>query len=604
MEAEERDVVVIGAGVAGLTAAARLAAAGADVVVLEARDRVGGRLLTEDVGGLELELGGQWIAPYQDAVRAVIADLGLELFRALSRRRRRRGRRGQGRHARPPRRARPRPRGRDRRARGRHGASSTRTRRGSTRARTSSTRCPTRRGCGEAIGDEGAREALGFVATGFMTKPSHSFSLLQAAWLLSSAGEVRNLLDPDLVLDARVVGGAQRIALGLAERLGDRVRLGAPVRDVAWTGGGVDVHVPGGEISARRLIVAIPPNLMGDDPLRPAAPRVAHAGRAGDLAGLADQGPGRLRRAVLAGGRAQRHRLRAGRAGLARSTTTRRRAARPASSSASSPAGAAEAATRLREPERRRARARLARPLPRDRARSSPSTTASATGTATSGRAAPTRRRSASAVSRASAPTCAARSARSPSRGPTSPVSGRCTWTARSGSGHGAADLVSPAARASAARTRRRPSAPTVASPIVCAGARRRSVGEPGLKSWKPPSSSWSGRCEWPNTTASASGNRAPHPRAAARWPARRRGPSRSAPPPASTTRAPGSRRRTSGPSTLPWMAWTGGPSDSRSSSTSSATRSPACRIASAARSRSHARLRQRPVRRGACGCR
>ena len=125
----------------------------------------------------------------------------------------------------------------------------------------------------ETVADDAAREALGFVATGFMTKPSHTFSLLQAAWLLSSAGEVRNLLDADLVLDARVVGGAQRIALGLAERLGDRVRLGAPVRDVAWTSGGVDVHVPGGEISAERLIVAIPPNLMGTirfDPPLPA----------------------------------------------------------------------------------------------------------------------------------------------------------------------------------------------------------------------------------------------------------------------------------------------------------------------------------------------
>src|SRR5918993_1473914 len=63
MEAEERDVVVVGAGVAGLSAASRLAAAGVDVLVLEARDRVGGRLLTADAGGLELELGGAGDAP-------------------------------------------------------------------------------------------------------------------------------------------------------------------------------------------------------------------------------------------------------------------------------------------------------------------------------------------------------------------------------------------------------------------------------------------------------------------------------------------------------------------------------------------------------------
>jgi putrescine oxidase len=272
MEAAERDVVVIGAGVAGLSAAARLDAAGADVVVLEARDRVGGRLLTEDVGGLELELGGQWIAPYQDAVRAVIADLGLELFR--------RHRDGEDVKV-----------GADKAAtRVRHDehdpahdaaidALEAVTAGLDPNAPWEHPRAheldamPYATWLRDEIGDEGAREALGFVATGFMTKPSHSFSLLQAAWLLSSAGEVRNLLDADLVLDARVVGGAQRIALGLAARLGDRVRIGAPVRDVAWTEGGVDVHVPGGEISARRLIVAIPPNLMGTirfDPPLPA----------------------------------------------------------------------------------------------------------------------------------------------------------------------------------------------------------------------------------------------------------------------------------------------------------------------------------------------
>ena len=417
----------------------------------------------------------------------------------------------------------------------------------------------------EEIGDAGAREALGFVATGFMTKPAHSFSLLQAAWLLSSAGEVRNLLDADLVLDARVVGGAQRIALGLAERLGDRVRLGAPVRDVAWTDGGVDVHVPGGEISARRLIVADPAEPRRDDPLRPAAAELADARRAGDLAGLADQGPGRLRRAVLARGRPQRHRLRAARAGLRdlRQLVARRRPGRDrrlprrrrrggrrpacASRSAAGSCSARSAATSAR-------------------ARSSPATTASATGTATSGRAAPTRRRSASAASPASAPTCAARSARSLFAGTDIAGVGTMHMDGAVRSGHArrrsASSLGQP--RASISPKRTRPSAPTSASPIVCTGARRRSVGDPGLKSWKPSSSSCSGRCEWPKTTASASGNRAPHPRAAARWPGPRRGASRSArrPPPRPARRA--GPRRTSGPSTLPWMAWTGGPSDSR----------------------------------------
>ncbi|MET0771212.1 MAG: FAD-dependent oxidoreductase, partial [Solirubrobacteraceae bacterium] len=272
MGAEERDVVVIGAGVAGLTAATRLAAAGVDVAVIEARDRVGGRVLTEDVGGLELELGGQWIAPYQHAVRAVIADLGLELFS--------RYREGEDVEV-----------GADKApVRVRHDAHDPAYEE-AVEALEAVTReldpdapwehpraaeldaVPYAAWLREAIRDESAREALGFVATGFMTKPSQSFSLLQAAWLLSSAGEVRNLLDADLVLDARVVGGAQRIALGLAEGLGDRVRLGAPVRDVAWTEGGVDVHVPGGEISAARLIVAIPPNLTGTirfDPPLPA----------------------------------------------------------------------------------------------------------------------------------------------------------------------------------------------------------------------------------------------------------------------------------------------------------------------------------------------
>ena len=78
---DEVDVVVVGAGLAGLTAARDLEAAGRSIVVLEARDRVGGRLLNHTFAdGTVVELGGQWIGPTQHRVRALADELGLALF--------------------------------------------------------------------------------------------------------------------------------------------------------------------------------------------------------------------------------------------------------------------------------------------------------------------------------------------------------------------------------------------------------------------------------------------------------------------------------------------------------------------------------------------
>ena len=71
-------VVVVGAGIAGLAAASRLCRAGVPCVVLEARDRIGGRLHTVDLAGAPVDLGGSWIHhPVGNPMSALCDQLGI-----------------------------------------------------------------------------------------------------------------------------------------------------------------------------------------------------------------------------------------------------------------------------------------------------------------------------------------------------------------------------------------------------------------------------------------------------------------------------------------------------------------------------------------------
>jgi len=82
--ADRTDVVVVGAGLSGLCAARKLRAEGASVMVVEARNRVGGRTWSQQIGRGTFDLGGQWIGPSQTRVHALANELGIQTFPTYS----------------------------------------------------------------------------------------------------------------------------------------------------------------------------------------------------------------------------------------------------------------------------------------------------------------------------------------------------------------------------------------------------------------------------------------------------------------------------------------------------------------------------------------
>ncbi|MFV8167217.1 flavin monoamine oxidase family protein [Mycobacterium sp. 134] len=74
--AAEVEVVIVGAGFAGLSAADRLVSMGVSVLVVEGRDRVGGRSFSGEVAGVKVDLGATWVAERHNAIRDLMARLG------------------------------------------------------------------------------------------------------------------------------------------------------------------------------------------------------------------------------------------------------------------------------------------------------------------------------------------------------------------------------------------------------------------------------------------------------------------------------------------------------------------------------------------------
>ena len=78
--AREADVIIVGGGLSGLVAAREVLDAGREPLVLEADERIGGRILTEEVDGVPLELGAQWIGDTHHRMEALADEAGVKIY--------------------------------------------------------------------------------------------------------------------------------------------------------------------------------------------------------------------------------------------------------------------------------------------------------------------------------------------------------------------------------------------------------------------------------------------------------------------------------------------------------------------------------------------
>jgi len=298
---EQLDVVVVGAGLAGLSAARRLVAAGRQVQVVEARDRVGGRVLNAVTGdGTIVEVGGRWIGPGQDRLGALADELGVAQYPTYN----------EGDNILVY---------RDRRSRYRGtipkmpapvlaaiGAGQLRLDRMARRVPLDEPWTARRAERWDSMTVETwlrrnvplgpAREMLRLGVTSVFAAEPADLSLLHLLHHSHAGGLLDRLLGvAGGAQERRFVGGSQEVAIRLADGLGDAVRLAAPVRRIALTADRVSVEAGGERLDARFAVVAVPPTLAGRVPRaglerggvdprvlrRPPGTRHAHAVRSG-----------------------------------------------------------------------------------------------------------------------------------------------------------------------------------------------------------------------------------------------------------------------------------------------------------------------------------
>ena len=259
------DVAVVGAGFAGLAAARELVRLGHDAVVLEGRDRVGGRSSTATIAGIPVDLGGTFVGPTQDAVIALARELGCETVPTHSRGKNLIRWRGKVRSYR------------------------------STIPRLSilelldvsriqwrfervCRKVPVDKPWDASVADAldsrsldewlrsvhasaGTRDLMAIMARVTWGCEPDAVSMLHAVRYVKAAGGLSRMLDVEGgAQQDRFPGGTQQIAQRMAEELGSRVVLGAVVRRIERHGdGSLSVTSDAGTVTAKAVVVAIPP---------------------------------------------------------------------------------------------------------------------------------------------------------------------------------------------------------------------------------------------------------------------------------------------------------------------------------------------------------
>ena len=278
-ERVDADVCVVGAGYAGLTAARRLTQAGKSVVVLEARDRIGGRIWTFHLpDGSPIDRGGGWVANRHEAVLKLASEVGVSTYKTYV----------DGYHLLVG-------EGRTRRYRGLipkiSPAAILTIALAQARLDRMARRVPleapwTAKRAAEwdarsvawflersGIRTTIARDLFDSVVRGLFCGNLNQVSFLNMLFLIRASGGFNSLVSiTGGYQENLVVGGAGSIARRVADALGASVRLNTPVRAVTQRDNHVLVESAALTVSARHAVVAVPPALalgIAFDPVLP-----------------------------------------------------------------------------------------------------------------------------------------------------------------------------------------------------------------------------------------------------------------------------------------------------------------------------------------------